>query len=576
MSTNPKLEELRKKRQEIENKNIKLRKELENSRKEASSQDSNKSTNVAMNNLAQNLNKNAAKARFPISESEPIQIFNQKQEEKKLKLDEGVLTDNPENLMKFTNNIEDADQSDSVDELSREEESTEKELENLNQAAKTKGAEKDQSKEFKYLNDEDSKNYISNKEGDFLSNLIMVEQLLEEEEKDKKNEGLIEDYLFNLNEKANDNKRNYNCKRLNEPEFEGKYMINDIVWLKQSEEIPDNVVVCYATTDYQRADSDPMDYFFGMYANEKRVVTKSFRSEIKRIISDENDQNLIYGGIDNGRIALWDLRTQKPNPNSMSSPRDKIAFMPVIDLKKRENSIFSIALEGRIHKYDARKLDEPIFSMDLFVVSDSHTIVKLESMPTSLEFDPLDPEIAYVTTSEGTIYEIGINQNNFQEKTIYQKIANAPITNLKVMDFKNFFKDSQTCNYFITSSFDWNVKVFKETLSNEVFVNNYHSDFVTSIDVNNQLCPFTYASADVEGKLAVWKIDSNFISQPVVEWTNQCSISKIKWSSNGLQLAVGDVKGCVNILSFTRSKLMISDKMVNYYLQYGVGKLFSD
>jgi hypothetical protein len=271
----------------------------------------------------------------------------------------------------------------------------------------------------------------------------------------------------------------------------------------------------------------------------------------------------------------------------MSSPKDKISFMPVIDLKKRENDIFSVALEGRIHKFDARKFYEPVFSMDMFVMSESHTIVKLESMPTSLEFDPLDPEILYVTTTEGTIYEIGINQNSFQEKQIFQRIANAPVTNLKFMDFKNFFKDIPTMrktgsgrikasNFFVTSSFDWNVKFFKESLGNEVAVNNYHNDFVTALDVNNQLCPFTYASGDVEGKLAVWKVDQNYTTQPVIEWSTPQAISKVRWNHSGLQLAVGDVRGGVNILTFAKSKLMISEKMMNYYSSHGLGKLMSD
>ena len=587
MSANLKLEELRRKKQEQLSKNQVLRKELEDKRKEASSQESGKASNNTANRLVL-ANAGSAKQKYPISESEPIQIFNQKQEEKKIKLDGSMLTDNPENLMKFIANVDYADMSESEDEQSGEESSVEKEADPQGQVAR-KGVQSGE-KEAKHLGDEEAKAFLEERERRVLANLQLVDRLLAEEEKDKKHEGLIEDYLFNLNKLANENKRNFMCKRLNEQDFDGKYMVNDLVWIKRSEGVPDSLVVCYSTSDYAKEEADPMDYFIGIYEDERRVVTKGFRSEIKRIVVDEDDSNLIYGGIDNGRIALWDVRSHKHTPDAMTSPREKIAFMPVIDLKKKEHSIYAVALEGRIHKYDSRKLDEPIFSMDMFVVSDSHTIVKLESMPTSLEFDSIDPEILYVTTSEGTIYEIGINQNSFQEKTIFQKVANAPITGLRTMDFKGFFKESQsalrknnpaggkvkTCNYFLTSSFDWNVKFFKETLSNEVYVNNYHSDFVTSIDVNNQLCPFTYASADVEGKLAVWKIDSNFINQPVVEWNNPNSISKLKFSPSGLQLAVGDVKGGVNLLSFTRSKMMISDKMMNYYLQNGIGKLFSD
>ena len=244
-------------------------------------------------------------------------------------------------------------------------------------------------------------------------------------------------------------------------------------------------------------------------------------------------------------------------------------------------------MEGRLHKFDARKFYEPVFSMDMFVQTETHTIVKLESMPTSLEFDPTDTEVLYVTTTEGTIYEIGINQNSFQEKQVFQRIANAPITCLKFMDFKNFFKDIGTMrkvsgnrvkipNFYVTSSFDWNVKFFQESLGNEVALNNYHSDFVTCLDVNNQLCPFTMASGDAEGRLAVWKIEQNYTTQPAVEWNALNAISKLKWSPSGLQLAVGDVRGEVNVFTFAKSKLMLSEKMMNLYSSEGLGKLMSD
>lgn len=480
------------------------------------------------------------------------------------------------------------DHSESSEHLSRNEEEIERDMMRFRNSV-GKSVFEDAQRVISYLTDDQAAALFEERDEEFLTFFEDVEQMLHEENNLKKEGALIEDYLFNLNDKTKDQRRDYVCRQLQDSELENKYMVNDVIWVQQNEGVPENIAVCYSRLEEQREQqgANSLDYFIGFYQNDKRYTTKNFRSEIKRIIVDDRDNNIFYGGIENGRIALWDIRTQKPAPNEMSSPKDKISFMPVIDLKKRENDIFSVALDGRILKYDARKLYEPVFFLDLFVMTESHSIVKLESMPSSMEFDPLDPEILYVTTTEGTVYEVGINQNSFQEKQLFQRIANAPITNLKFMDFKNFFRDSSMMrktasgrikanNFFVTSSFDWNVKFFKDTLGYEVAVNNYHNDFVTGLDVNNQLCPFTYASADVEGKLAVWKVDQSYMNQPVVEWSNPNAISRIRWSHSGLQLAVGDVRGFVNILTFSKSKLMISDKMINYYSAHGLSKLMSD
>lgn len=561
--------------------------DLEDKRQGALLQKAAKANATATPDASLNGNNEKQKpSRFPIAESDHINIFTQKQEEKRIKLDEGVTANVDAENDRLHQANEAAEDSESSEHLSKNEDEIEKDMMRFRNSV-GKEIFEDAQREITYLRDDQTQALFEEKGEELLEFLEDVEKVILDEAAQTKESGLIEDYLFNLNDKAKDQRRDFLIRQLQETEVENAYMVNDIVWIAPNEGQAENLAVCYSRLDEQPDQYDRLNYFIGMYQNDKRSVTKSFRSEIKRIIMDDRDNNLIYGGLDNGRIALWDLRAQKQTPDSMSSPRDKIAFMPVIDLKKRENDIFAAALEGRLYKYDARKLYEPIFYMDLFVVSESHSIVKLETMPTSLEFDPLDPEILYVTTTEGTIYEIGINQNSFQEKQLFQKVANAPITCLKFMDFKNYFRDIsnmrrtasgkvKASNFFVTSSFDWNVKFFKESLGNEVAINNYHSDFVTGLDVNNQLCPFTYASADVEGKLAVWKVDQNYMNQPVVEWSNPNAISKVRWSHSGLQLAVGNVKGVVNILTINKSKLVLSDKMANYYSAHGVSKLMSD
>jgi hypothetical protein len=48
------------------------------------------------------------------------------------------------------------------------------------------------------------------------------------------------------------------------------------------------------------------------------VLTKTSRAEVKKICADPIEENLIYGGLDNGRICIWDLREDKGRASVVS------------------------------------------------------------------------------------------------------------------------------------------------------------------------------------------------------------------------------------------------------------------
>ena len=203
----------------------------------------------------------------------------------------------------------------------------------------------------------------------------------------------------------------------------------------------------------------------------------------------------------------------------------------------------------------------------------------------SLTIDPVDPDTLFVSTFEGSVYEVSINANTFQQKNFLPDVHSAPITRLKFLDFKGFFRDQTNSkrstqnlgntgpkfvNHILTSSFDWSIKLFKGSLANEIHTFRYHNDFVTDIAVNRSVCPFTFASADSEGRLAVWRLDSPSLELPVFEWTNPAAISNIAWNKTGLRLAIGDVRGSVTTLTFPKSKLALSEKAAANYFANGV------
>lgn len=400
---------------------------------------------------------------------------------------------------------------------------------------------------------------------------------------------LIEDYIFNQNKDIQETKGGCTVRRIEDLEIEGKYMINDIAWMNDF--VMDYEKLVVAATKYSAtmrdANMDSQDYILNVYSMEKRLINRTSRSEIKKIDIDkeqlEDNISIIYGGLENGRVAVWDLRTQKSLPDTLSKLNDTSNYLSIIDIKKNRTNLFTVGQEGRVCKWDVRKLDEPIFHIDLFCLADNNNIAQLESMPFGFEFDPSDPDTLYVNTFEGTVYELLITPNAFQQRSIFQNVHDAPITSLKAMNYKRFFGDlinrsktesmvtaTKYSNFYITASFDWKVKIFKGMLGNEIQIIKYHDDFVTALDVNNNLSPFCFASADAEGKLAVWNYNAGSWNSPIFEWSNDCAVTRLQWNKTGTKLAVSDIKGKLNVITIPKSKIMLSEKVLTHLAETGM------
>lgn len=401
---------------------------------------------------------------------------------------------------------------------------------------------------------------------------------------------LIEDYIFNQNKDIQETKGGCTVRRIEDLDIEGKYMITDIAWMNDYLMGTEKIVMAaskYSATA-RDANMDGQDYILNVYSLEKRLISRTSRSEIKKIDIDreqlEDNISIVYGGLANGRIAVWDLRTQKSLPDTLSKLTDTSNYLSIVDIKKNKTNLFTVGQEGRVCKWDVRKLDEPIFHIDLFCVADNNKIAELESMPFGFEFDPSDPDKLFVNTFEGTVYELLMTPNAFQQRGIFQNVHDAPIVSLKAMNYKRFFGDlinkskssesmiqgTKYSNFYVTASFDWKVKIFKGMFGQDIQTIKYHDDFVTALDVNNNLSPFCFASADAEGKLAVWNYNAGSWNSPIFEWNNDCAITRLQWNKSGTKLAVSDIKGKLNVITIPKSKISLSEKVLTQLAETGM------
>lgn len=199
-------------------------------------------------------------------------------------------------------------------------------------------------------------------------------------------------------------------------------------------------------------------------------------------------------------------------------------------------------------------------------------------MPLGFDICPGNKDHIYVNTSEGSVYEMLLTPNSLQQRSFFPDLHDAPITKIQTLDFKSFFENyiqekkleglkenPKFSNFFLTSSFDWTVKLWKKNMT-DCLTFTYHNDFVSSLDIN-PYSPFCFASADTEGKVAIWKLSKGHSESPFFIWENEHAISSIKWNKKGIKLGISDVNGSINVITFPRSKLIYSDKVLTGFVE---------
>jgi hypothetical protein len=429
--------------------------------------------------------------------------------------------------------------------------------------------------EYKIMDEDVYNNFLFENESSFVDFLLISEKKLKKELDMQNNVSkLIEDYINNQDKDIQEQRGGCTVRKIENQNIEGSYMANDLIWLNNRLEESEKIAVSFCRFNANKRENnlEKKDYILNIYSNDKKIGQKQSRSNVKKITADEETDEFIWGGMENGRIGVWDLRTPDNLPNLTSLVSDKSNYLPIIDIKKKDDFLFTLGLEGRICKWDPKKLEEPIIYKDLFCKSDNQNIARLEAMPLGFDIECGESSNIFINTAEGSVFEMLLTPNSLQQRSLFSDLHTAPIIRFQTLDFKNYFKKNANrrifhdlkpaqkySNFFVSCSFDWNIKIWKYNMTDSKTI-KYHNDFVTALDVNNNLSPFCFASGDSEGKVAVWKLATGNSDAPIFVWDNNFAISKLCWNNSGNKLGISDVNGAINVITFPRSKLVLDDE----------------
>ena len=246
---------------------------------------------------------------------------------------------------------------------------------------------------------------------------------------------------------------------------------------------------------------------------------------------------------------------------------------------KQGNYLLTMGQEGRLCRWDCKKLDEPLLFLDIYENDTKSEIAQMEIIPMDFVTDEPINRKMYIATFENSVYQIDLLDNELKLHS-FQNVHDAPVSGVAHLNFKNFAKQikdsladttyeinpSIVQNFLVTGSFDWKLKIFPvENLETPVFTLVFHKDFISAV-ASNPVNPYLLASADSDGVLAVWNLQKKSTA-PVFNWKSPSFITRLKWSANGDRLAVCDCKGHVHVISLRKSLVKLKEEIIKQIIE---------
>ncbi|RKP18486.1 WD40 repeat-like protein, partial [Rozella allomycis CSF55] len=258
-----------------------------------------------------------------------------------------------------------------------------------------------------------------------------------------------------------------------------------------------------------------------------------------------NNNHLIIGGTYSGQIMVWDLRS-KARP-VLKTPISTGHAHPIYSIKcVGTQQVVSASSDGTVCVWQMDMLGKPQETLEL---NSPDPLNNKDISISCMDFPGDDQNTFVVGTEEGSIYRgslMGRAGNKFGINNEFPLAHSAPVTGIKFHPNKEAQFD--TSNVFITSSFDWTVKLWNCNNNGINCVRTFGNGFNPIMDVEwhpNKPCVF--ASVSGNGNLDLWDIQNE--SQNLVSTlsVNGNPLNKLSWHKNNF-IAVGSVDGSTNIV----------------------------
>ncbi|XP_076006017.1 dynein cytoplasmic 1 intermediate chain 1a isoform X7 [Genypterus blacodes] len=247
--------------------------------------------------------------------------------------------------------------------------------------------------------------------------------------------------------------------------------------------------------------------------------------------------NLLVGGTYSGQIVLWDNRSHRRTPVQRTPLSAAAHTHPVYCVNvvgtQNANNLITVSTDGRMCSWSLDMLSQPQETMELVYNKSKPVAV------TSMAFPTGDVNNYVVGSEEGTVYTASRHGSKAGICEMFEG-HQGPVTGISchsavgTVDFSHLF---------ITSSFDWTVKLWSTKHNKPLYSFEDNADYVYDV-MWSPVHPAIFAAVDGMGRLDLWNLNNDTeVPTASVTIEGAAALNRVRWSSGGKEVAVGDSEG---------------------------------
>ncbi|KAM8727818.1 dynein, cytoplasmic 1, intermediate chain 2a-like isoform 1-T1 [Acanthopagrus schlegelii] len=251
--------------------------------------------------------------------------------------------------------------------------------------------------------------------------------------------------------------------------------------------------------------------------------------------------NLVVGGTYSGQIVLWDNRSNKRTPVQRTPLSAAAHTHPVYCVNvvgtQNANNLISISTDGKMCSWSLDMLSQPQDSLELVFKQSKAVAV------TSMAFPLADVNNFVVGSEDGSVYTACRHGSKAGITEVFEG-HHGPVTGLSChsaggpVDFSHLF---------ISSSFDWTVKLWSTKSTRPLYSFEDSCDYVYDA-MWSPTHPALFACVDLAGRLDLWNLNNDTeVPTASVSVDGASALNRVRWAHSGKEIATGDSEGQVQV-----------------------------
>ncbi|KTG43800.1 hypothetical protein cypCar_00023340 [Cyprinus carpio] len=269
------------------------------------------------------------------------------------------------------------------------------------------------------------------------------------------------------------------------------------------------------------------------------VLSSLFQSPVVSVGFARFHPNLLVGGTYSGQIVLWDNRSHRRTPVQRTPLSAAAHTHPVYCVNvvgtQNANNLITVSTDGRMCSWSLDMLSQPQESMELVYNKSKPVAVTGMAFPTG------DVNNYIVGSEEGTVYTASRHGSKAGICEMFEG-HQGPVTGISChsavgpVDFSHLF---------VTSSFDWTVKLWSTKQNKPLYSFEDNADYVYDV-MWSPVHPSLFAAVDGMGRLDLWNLNNDTeVPTASVTIEGAPALNRVRWAAGGKEVAVGDSEGRV-------------------------------